>query len=70
MPHFVTHILRSRRAPIRTRALGAPIDIGARGAPAYRRRLARLRTPAPDTLRARVRRELHAAAAAPSVRPE
>ena len=69
MPLFVTHILRSRRAPIRTRVLGVSNDVAARDAPAYRGRLARLRTPAPDTLRARVRRELHAAAAT-TVRPE
>jgi hypothetical protein len=36
----------------------------------YRRRLAALRTPAPDSLRARVRRELRAAAAVATKRSE
>lgn len=70
MPHFVTRIVRSRRAPARTRAPGAPTDAAERDACGYRRRLARLHTPAPDTLRARVRRELRAAAGAAATRPE
>ena len=63
MPHFVTHILATRRARPATPASGAPGDDEARVTHAYRRRLAALRATAPDTLRARVRRELSAAAA-------
>ena len=64
MPHFVTHIVLSRRAPVRPRTRDASVDVAALDAHAYRRRLARLRTPAPDALRARVRRELRARATA------
>jgi hypothetical protein len=70
MPPFVTRIVLSRRAPVRTRSPGAPIDAAARDAQAFRCRLARLHVPAPDTLRARVRRELRAAAAAETLRSE
>jgi hypothetical protein len=70
MPQFVTHIVLSRRAPRLPRVRGASVDDAACDTHAYRRRLASLRTPAPDTLRARVRRELRAAAAATTVRTE
>jgi hypothetical protein len=70
MPHFVTRLVRSRRAPVWTRTPGAPTDATERDADGYRRRLARLHTPAPDTLRDRVRHELRAAAAAAAKRPE
>ena len=70
MPHFVTHIVRSRRASASSRMRGASVDDAAREARAYRARLAALRTPAPDSLRARVRRELRNASAATTARPE
>jgi hypothetical protein len=70
MPHFVTRIIRSRRAPLWMRTRGVSHDDGSHDARGYRRRLARLRAAAPDTLRARVRRELSAAAAAISTRAE
>ena len=64
MPLFVTDIIRSRRAPLWMRTRGASHDDASRDARGYRRRLVRLHTPAPDVLRARVRRELSAAASA------
>ena len=70
MPLFVTPIDSSRRAPVRAwvrDASSGDVELDAHG---YRRRLAALHTPAPDTLRARVRRELRAAAAAATKRPE
>ena len=70
MPHFVTHIVRTRRAPAWSRMRGSSLDDAACEARAYRRRLASLRTPAPDSLRDRVRRELRAAAAPASTRSE
>lgn len=73
MPQFVTPILLARHArhtsPVRSVSAAA-----SSGDPhGYRRRLAALRTCAPDTLRARVRRELREAAAfagTPSARSE
>lgn len=69
MPLFVTPIESSARAPVRLsiHASRGDAELDAQG---YRRRLAALRTPAPDTLRARVRRELRAAAAAATNRSE
>ena len=54
MPHFVTDIHPA--APAR-RSIAAR-DANARATRAYRRRLAALHVRAPDTLRARVKREL------------
>ena len=62
MPLFVTPILPSRRAPSATATLGSRDD-SARESGAYRARVARLRTPAPDSLVVRVRRELREASA-------
>ena len=70
MARFVTHIVPSYGAAETQRVRGAPPGYAACDADVYRRRLAGLRTPAPDTLRARVRRELRAAAAAATVRSE
>jgi len=62
MPHFVTDIHRADSAR-RAAALRAAADARAEDARAYRRRLVVLRVPAPDTLRARVRRDLRLALA-------
>jgi hypothetical protein len=70
MARFVTHIVPSYRAAATQRVRGASAGDDASDTDVYRRRLAGLRTPAPDTLRARVRRELRAAAAATTVRSE
>jgi hypothetical protein len=62
MPHFVTdirHADSAQRAAVSHAASNACADV----ARAYRRRLASLQLPAPDTLRARVRRELRLARA-------
>ena len=69
MPHFVTHILATRRARPVTPMGRASGDDDACVSHAYQRRLAALRERAPDTLRARVRRELRAVAA-PAARSE
>lgn len=63
MPHFVTDISPARRAFVAKRARTV-LDGRARAAYAYRSRLAALRDRAPDTLVARVRRELREADAA------
>ena len=63
MPQIVTHILSSRRAGAPAAAPRAHQDHHARATDAFSRRLAALRTHAPETLRARVRRELRAAGA-------
>ena len=68
MPQIVTHIPASHRAENLRAARRARLSEAARVSDAYRRRLAALRTRAPDTLRARVRRELRAAAE--SIAPE
>jgi hypothetical protein len=62
MPHFVTDI---RHADSTRRATTPRDATNARtaGARAYHRRLAALRVPAPDTLRARVQRDLRLARA-------
>ena len=73
MPQFVTPILIVRHARHVLPVRAVPADASPRDPRGYRRRLADLRTRAPDTLRARVRRELReaaAAAAAPSARSE
>ena len=70
MPQFVTPIVSSRRAPRGPQSRGTPTGDAARDAHGIRRRLAALRTPAPDTFRARVQRELRAAAAATTLRSE
>jgi hypothetical protein len=70
MPQIVTRIVLSRRATVSPQARGASAGVAAHDARRFRRRLASLRTPAPDTLRARVMRELRAAAAASTVRSE
>jgi hypothetical protein len=62
MPQIVTHIRVSRRAAASVATRRMHLDDRVRVADAYCRRLAALRTHAPDTLRARVRRELRAAA--------
>jgi hypothetical protein len=63
MPQFVTAILPIHRAAPARPARRVPTDVSLVDALAYRRRMAELRTRAPDTLRARVRRELREAAA-------
>ena len=62
MPQIVTHIPASHRAEALRAARRARLNERARVFDAYLRRLVALRTRAPDTLRARVRRELRAAA--------
>lgn len=62
MPHFVTDIRFVDSAP-RATSPRAPNVARPDDADAYRIRLAALRTRAPDTLRARVRRELRLAVA-------
>lgn len=62
MPHFVTDILATDRAASGIAAPRASWLASASDARAYRLRMATLRTRASDTLRARVRRELRAAA--------
>ena len=62
MPQFVTRISRPLRTAFADAERHAMPDDRATLSDAYRRRLAALRTAAPDTLRARVRRELRAAA--------
>ena len=64
MPQFVTPISAPLRAASADAERSARSDERVMLSDAYARRLASLRTPAPDTLRARVRRELRAAAAA------
>ena len=59
MPHFVTDI-RHAASPYRADLPRTDAN-GRAAARAYRRRLASLRICAPDTLRARVRRELRLA---------
>ena len=61
MPHFVTDIRHavSAQHAVAPRAAAAHPDVSR----AYRRRLASLRVRAPETLRARVRRDLHLALA-------
>ena len=61
MPQFVTHIPVSRRGVAPAAAQRACPNDRVRMNDAYSRRLAALRTRAPDTLCARVRRELRAA---------
>ena len=72
MPHFVTDIHHAdpalRAAAPHAVALRAVANGRSAGARAYRRRLASLQTSAPDTLRARVRRDLRLAVA--TSRPE
>jgi hypothetical protein len=73
MPRFVTPILHARHARYAASVRAVPPAASPGDSPGYRRRLADLRTRAPDTLRARVRRELReaaASAAAPSARAE
>ena len=67
MPLFVTHNSASHRAAVPTAVHLARQHDRAPEADAYRRRLAALRTRAPDALRDRVRRELRAAALAVSI---
>ena len=62
MPHFVTDIRHADSAQ-RAAAPRADANVRAAEARAYRRRLAALRICAPDTLRARVRRDLRLALA-------
>jgi hypothetical protein len=62
MPHFVTDIRPAHRAAAKQPARSVALDAPTRAALAYRRRMAALRERAPDTLVARVRRELRAAA--------
>ena len=62
MPHFVTDIRHTDSAR-RAATSRAAADARAGDALAYRLRLASLRVPAPDTLRARVRRDLRLALA-------
>ena len=62
MPQFVTPIFAPARDVLSASARCAPFNDSAPISDAYRRRLAGLRTRASDTLRARVRRELRAAA--------
>ena len=62
MPHFVTDIRPAHRAAAHQPARGAAFDVQTRAVLAYRRRMATLRERASDTLVARVRRELRAAA--------
>jgi len=57
MPHFVTDIRHADSAQ-RAAAPRTPANARAADARAYRRRLVALRVSAPDTLRARVRRDL------------
>ena len=61
MPQFVTRIPISRRAAAPATAQRTYPNDRVRMNDAYSRRLAALRTRAPDTLCARVRRELRAA---------
>ena len=67
MPHFVTDIHHADPALLvaapHAVALRAVANVRSAGARAYRRRLASLQTRAPDTLRARVRRDLRLALA-------
>jgi hypothetical protein len=70
MPQFVTHLFHSRRAAAATVARGSFAGEAAHASRALRRRLATLRTPAPDTLRARIRRELRAAVTTTTTRSE
>jgi hypothetical protein len=62
MPQFVTPIFAPLRDVPAGSVLDASLDASEPMSDAYRRRLAALRLRAPDTLRARVRRELRAAA--------
>jgi hypothetical protein len=62
MPQFVTPIFAPLRDMPAASVLDASLDASEPMSDAYRRRLAALRLRAPDTLRARVRRELRAAA--------
>ena len=62
MPHFVTDIRHADSARRVSTARGATNGRSAR-ARACHRRLAALRVPAPDTLRARVQRDLRLALA-------
>ena len=70
MSQFVTPIFDRRRVPDAEARPRSSADDAASATRAMLRRLATLRTPAPDTLRARVRRELRAAAVATTTRPE
>ena len=70
MSQYVTHIFDGRSTAPTGAPRGSAMDEAARARQAFRRRLTKLRTPASDTLRARIRRELRAAAAAPDARPE
>ena len=67
MPHFVTDIRHAdpaqRAATPHGAALRAVANVRSADARAYRRRLASLQARAPDTLRARVRRDLRLALA-------
>ena len=67
MPHFVTDIRHAdstqRAATPRAATLRLAASTRAADARAYRRRLASLQTCAPDTQRARVRRDLRLAPA-------
>ena len=58
MPQFVTPIFAFLRHVQAASVVDASLDDGEPVSEAYRRRLAALRTPAPDRLRNRVRREL------------
>ena len=70
MPQFVTDPFSTHRATASSRSNPRPpLDERARAALAYRHRLVALKVRAPDTLRARVRRELRAAASAAVTRP-
>ena len=62
MPHFVTDIRHADSAPRAAAPRRLP-NARATDARAYRRRLVALRVCAPDTLRARVRRDLRLALA-------
>ena len=62
MPHFVTDIRPAHRAAAHQSARGVAFDARTRAVLAYHRRMEALRERAPDTLVARVRRELRAAA--------
>ena len=70
MPQYVTPIVTPRRASPRPRMSGASVRDVTLDEHAYRRRLAGLRMPAPDTLRDRVRRELRACIPATPTRAE